>query len=79
MTDKRVVCYARTSTADQKFGLESQVRVLRAYCDQNNIKNMEILTDDGVSGTKASRPALDQMMAAVERGAARRRTHGTCA
>ena len=30
---------------------------------------MEFLTDDGVSGTKSSRPALDKMMAAVEAGA----------
>jgi DNA invertase Pin-like site-specific DNA recombinase len=66
--EKRTVCYARTSTADQKLGLESQVRVLRTYCEQNGITNVEFFTDDGVSGTKASRPALDQMMAAVERG-----------
>lgn len=66
--EKRVICYGRTSTSEQKFGLESQVRVLRAYCEQNNITNAEFLTDDGVSGTKSSRPALDQMMAAVERG-----------
>jgi DNA invertase Pin-like site-specific DNA recombinase len=66
--EKRVACYCRTSTSDQKNGLESQVRVLRTYCDQNNITNVEFFTDDGVSGTKSSRPALDQMMAAVERG-----------
>ena len=65
--EKRVACYARTSTIDQKTGLESQVRVLRTYCEQNGITNVEFFTDDGVSGTKSSRPALDQMMAAVER------------
>jgi DNA invertase Pin-like site-specific DNA recombinase len=68
MTEKKVACYARTSTQDQKTGLESQVRVLRTYCEQNNITKVEFFTDDGVSGTKSSRPALDQMMAAVERG-----------
>jgi DNA invertase Pin-like site-specific DNA recombinase len=66
--EKRVACYARTSTIDQKTGLESQVRVLRTYCEQNGITNADFFTDDGVSGTKSSRPALDQMMAAVERG-----------
>jgi len=65
--EKRVACYARTSTLDQKTGLESQVRVLRTYCDQNEIKDALFFTDDGVSGTKSSRPALDQLMAAVDR------------
>jgi DNA invertase Pin-like site-specific DNA recombinase len=52
----------------QDTGLESQVRVLRLYCEQNEITNVEFFTDNGVSGTKSSRPALDQMMAAVDRG-----------
>jgi DNA invertase Pin-like site-specific DNA recombinase len=30
--------------------------------------NFELFTDDGVSGTKSTRPGLDQMMGAVERG-----------
>jgi len=52
----------------QDTGLESQVRVLRLYCEQNGITNVEFYTDNGISGTKSSRPALDQMMASVERG-----------
>lgn len=68
MLKKRVACYARTSTIDQKTGLESQVRVLKQYCEQNEITDVEFYTDSGISGTKASRPALDQMMAAVESG-----------
>ncbi len=42
--------------------------MLRQYCEQNDIPTFELFTDGGISGTKASRPALDQMMAAVERG-----------
>ena len=64
---KRVAMYARTSTLDQATGLESQVRVLRQYCDHNGISNAQLFSDGGVSGTKSSRPALDQMMAAVDR------------
>ena len=52
---------------DQATGLESQVRVLRLYCEQNGITNFELFSDGGISGTKSSRPALDLMMAAVER------------
>lgn len=63
---KRVACYARVSTADQSTGLESQLRVLKQYCESNNIVNPEFFADEGISGTKASRPALDRMMAAVE-------------
>lgn len=61
-----MACYARTSTIEQATGLESQVRVLRSYCEQNGITNVEFYTDSGISGTKASRPSLDRMMAAVE-------------
>lgn len=64
--DKRVACYARVSTVDQSTGLESQMRVLKQYCESNNIANPEFFADEGISGTKASRPALDRMMSAVE-------------
>ena len=66
MSQKRVACYARVSTADQATGMESQVRVLKQYCEQNQILNVEFFTDEGISGTKSSRPALDRMMTAVE-------------
>jgi len=50
----------------QQGGMESQIRVLKTYCEQNKITNVEFFTDEGISGTKSSRPALDRMMAAVE-------------
>ncbi len=63
---KRIACYARVSTADQSTGLESQMRVLKQYCVSNEIESVEYFADEGVSGTKASRPALDRLMMAVE-------------
>lgn len=63
---KRVACYARVSTADQSTGLESQLRVLKQYCESNRITDPEFFADEGISGTKANRPALDRLMAAVE-------------
>lgn len=63
---KRVACYARVSTADQSTGLESQIRVLRQYCEQNQIADVEFFTDEGISGTRANRPALDRLMQSVE-------------
>lgn len=68
--EKKVFCYLRVSTTEQVGGMESQERVLRLYCEQNNLKNVEFFSDHGISGTKSSRPALDKMMAAVENGEA---------
>lgn len=65
MSKKKVCLYARVSTQDQASGLESQARALREYCRINNITDYELFADEGISGTKASRPALDRMMKAV--------------
>lgn len=65
--EKRTAAYCRVSTLDQATGMESQVRVLKTYCEQNGITNVEFFCDEGISGTKSSRPALDRMMAAVAR------------
>src|SRR5690606_16471603 len=64
----KVALYARVSTDQQSTGLESQVRILKDYCSKNDIQNYELFTDEGVSGTKSSRPALDRMIAAVNNG-----------
>lgn len=65
---RRSACYARVSTGSQEKGLDAQVRALRLFCEQNGIPDWELFADENQSGTKASRPALDRMMAAVERG-----------
>ena len=66
--EKRTAAYCRVSTLDQSTGMESQVRVLKTYCEQNGITDVEFFCDEGISGTKSSRPSLDRMMAAVEAG-----------
>ena len=66
---KKVSClYARVSTDMQVSGLESQVRALKLYCQHNEITEYEIFTDEGISGAKESRPALNRLMEAVEAG-----------
>jgi DNA invertase Pin-like site-specific DNA recombinase len=65
---RRTALYARVSTSDQKTGLESQVRALKIFCEQNKIEDYELFCDENISGTKASRPGLDRMMRAVEAG-----------
>ena len=58
------------STDQQTTGLEAQVRALKDYCHLNKIEDFELFTDEGISGTKSSRPALDRMMAMVRTGEA---------
>jgi len=65
---RRTALYVRVSTADQKGGMESQVRALTTFCQQNNIIDYELYCDENQSGAKASRPSLDRMMKAVENG-----------
>ncbi len=65
---RRSACYARVSTGMQQNGLDAQIRALRIFCEQNGILEWELYADENQSGTKASRPALDRMMAAVEAG-----------
>jgi DNA invertase Pin-like site-specific DNA recombinase len=67
---RKVFLYARVSTTDQQKGLESQVQALKKYCALNKITDYELFADEGVSGTKSSRPSLDRMMEAIRKGEA---------
>ncbi len=70
MNQKKVFLYGRVSTDTQQTGLESQVRALKKFCEQNDINNYELFTDENISGAKVSRPALNRMMEAVDSGEA---------
>lgn len=63
--NKKTFLYCRVSTGMQQTGLESQVRALREYCNRFSINNYVIFEDENQSGTKKSRPALDDMMKRV--------------
>jgi DNA invertase Pin-like site-specific DNA recombinase len=65
---KITVLYCRTSTLMQEKGLDAQARALRRYCSEKGITDYVIYEDDGISGTKDSRPALNKMMAEVNEG-----------
>ena len=60
MGEKRVALYARVSTTDQHP--EAQLDPLRAYATARGFTVAEEYVDHGVSGAKARRPALDQLM-----------------
>jgi DNA invertase Pin-like site-specific DNA recombinase len=60
--------YCRVSTDGQQTGLESQIRALKDWCFRNQITEYELFADEGISGAKESRPALNRLMAMVENG-----------
>src|SRR5271156_3707551 len=61
----KAALYARVSTSDQNC--ELQLRELREYVARRGWKPAAEYVDTGFSGAKASRPALDKLMAAAAR------------
>ena len=58
--------YCRVSTDGQQTGLESQIRALKEWCYRFQITDYELFVDEGISGAKESRPALNRLMEMVE-------------
>jgi len=65
MSKKRVAVYLRVSTDDQHP--ENQLPDLERYVDARGWSISEEYVDHGVSGSKASRPAMDRLMADARR------------
>lgn len=61
----KVFLYLRVSTNDQN--VDSQKFALLDYCSKQGLQNYEMFVDQGISGAKESRPALNEMMARVEK------------
>lgn len=57
---KRASLYVRVSTVDQHP--ETQLHELRQFASQRGLQVVKEYSDVGISGTKARRPALDQML-----------------
>lgn len=57
---KRAAVYVRVSTLDQHP--ETQLHDLRQFASQRGLQIVKEYTDHGFSGTKARRPALDELM-----------------
>jgi len=63
---KTVVFYVRVSSDDQS--VEMQLHDLRAVADRRGWQVVEVYADEGISGSKDDRPALNQMLADARRG-----------
>ncbi len=57
---KRAALYVRVSTVDQHP--ETQLHELRQFASQRGLQIVREYSDHGVSGTRARRPGLDQML-----------------
>ncbi|MDA2938140.1 recombinase family protein [Acidobacteria bacterium AH-259-A15] len=57
---KRIAVYARVSTTDQST--DSQLLDLRRYVSERGWDIYKEYVDEGISGTKDSRPALNELM-----------------
>ena len=66
--EKSVALYVRTSTHMQTSSMEAQRRALEEWCKRKDITWYLVYEDEGHSGTKSSRPALDKMMGDVRAG-----------
>jgi len=63
---KRAAIYTRVSTFDQTA--QNQIYDLRALAQQRGLEIVKEFSDIGISGARARRPGLDQMMADARRG-----------
>jgi DNA invertase Pin-like site-specific DNA recombinase len=62
----KAAVYARVSTSNGSQTCENQLLELRRYCDARGWTATEFV-DQGVSGAKDRRPALDEMLKAAKR------------
>lgn len=63
----KAAIYSRVSTADQSTSM--QIDELHAYCERRGWTVGEEFIDEGVSGSRESRPALDRLMREARRRA----------
>lgn len=64
----KAAAYLRVSTSDQST--DSQLDAIQAHAATKGLEIVQVFQDEGISGARRSRPALDQMMASVRRGEA---------
>lgn len=64
MSKRKVGLYARTSTV-QNQSTERQIEELKLICKNHDYEIVDIYNDEGISGSKKSRPELDRMMSDV--------------
>ncbi len=70
---KTAIGYVRVSTQEQAkegVSLDTQRDKLRSYCKSNGIKLINIVADEGISGSTLARPGLQAALHMIRRGRA---------
>src|SRR5262245_2046932 len=70
---KTAIGYVRVSTQEQAtegVSLAATREWLRAYCKSNDIKLIDIIADEGLSGSTLERPGLQAALRMLRRGSA---------
>ena len=70
---KTAIGYVRVSTQEQAtegVSLDAQRDRLRSYCASNAIRLIDIVGDEGISGSTVDRPGLQAALYMIKRGRA---------
>lgn len=62
MKPKKCAIYARVSTNNGQQSPDMQLRALHEYCEARGLTVYREYVDEGISGAKDSRPALNELM-----------------
>ena len=65
---KRAAIYCRISTVNHGQSVDMQLLDLRKFAEQRGFEIIREYSDEGQSGSKSSRPALDAMLGDAKRG-----------
>jgi DNA invertase Pin-like site-specific DNA recombinase len=63
----KIALYARVSTSDKGQDPQMQLRELREYCERRKLHIVGEYIDNGISGSKESRPELNRLMSDANR------------
>lgn len=65
-----IYAYYRVSTQSQmeQNGIQMQVKEVEKYCRENNIEITGTYIDEGISGTRADREGLNELLTVLEKG-----------
>ena len=65
----RTGIYVRVSTDDQRdngYSIDSQLRMIKEYCEKNNYDIIDVYDDGGYSGKDLMRPAMQRLLNVIK-------------
>ena len=65
----RCAAYVRVSTDDQRdngYSIDSQLRMIKEYCEKNDYSIVDVYKDAGHSGKDLMRPEMQRLLADIK-------------